>query len=539
MMNIIGYIRVSTDEQAEKGYSLTFQEEAIKRFCQNKGYNLIEIYREDFSAFKKFEDRPEWNKINQYVKNNKGFVSGILCLRWDRFARNLFEALKTIKKYKEKNIEILTIENPLDLNNPESKLLLSIFLSQAEIESDKNSLRTKQASRVAKIKGCWMGQAPFGYKNHRTTEKHSSLKICETNSKLVVEVFEKMSSGIYSSEELRRDFSTRGLKLSKQAFLSLLRNIAYTGKIFIPKTEKEPSLIVEGLHDRIVSDDVFQKVQDVLSGKKPKMKFHLDKVELYPLKSFLYCEIHQRTLTAAGNRSGNGSIHHYYHCSVPNCKKRFRTEVLEEKISSLFDSIKPSNEIIDLYKSILENKFAQKNSGISESKSSIEKKLNVLKEQKDTLEDNFLSGKIEANIFSELNNKLSMKINTTELELAEANSEQLPYKKLIKDGVGIISNIGEFFRNSNGTGKQKILGSMFSGKLEIENNEVRTAPWRDVVADFLLINNKLGGDKIKKVSKNADLSSMAPLTSQNLNQIRKELEILCGLNDYLLITQSL
>ena len=58
LINVILYCRVSTDEQAEKGFSLNYQEESLKRFCTGMGYNIIKIFREDHSA-KNF-NRPEW-----------------------------------------------------------------------------------------------------------------------------------------------------------------------------------------------------------------------------------------------------------------------------------------------------------------------------------------------------------------------------------------------------------------------------------------------------------------------------------------------
>ena len=47
MKNVIGYFRVSTDEQAQQGYSLDYQEETIKRFCDFRGYKIADSYRED------------------------------------------------------------------------------------------------------------------------------------------------------------------------------------------------------------------------------------------------------------------------------------------------------------------------------------------------------------------------------------------------------------------------------------------------------------------------------------------------------------
>jgi len=61
---------------------------------------------------------------------------------------------------------------------------------------------------------------------------------------------------------------------------------------------------------------------------------------------------------------------------------------------------------------------------------------------------------------------------------------------------------------------------MFSEKLEIENYEVRTTPLREVIANFILINNKSGDVKIKKVNKIVYLSSVAPLYDESCNYFR-------------------
>ena len=61
MKNVIIYSRVSTDEQAQQGYSLEYQEEVITRYSLNKGYNIVKKFREDKSA-KNF-NRPDWIKI--------------------------------------------------------------------------------------------------------------------------------------------------------------------------------------------------------------------------------------------------------------------------------------------------------------------------------------------------------------------------------------------------------------------------------------------------------------------------------------------
>ncbi|MEK7484499.1 MAG: recombinase family protein, partial [Planctomycetota bacterium] len=69
---VILYIRVSTDEQAKKGYSLPVQMDQLKKFCLDYGLQIVLIFQEDASA--KTFDRPEFNKFLNFVQKNKNAV---------------------------------------------------------------------------------------------------------------------------------------------------------------------------------------------------------------------------------------------------------------------------------------------------------------------------------------------------------------------------------------------------------------------------------------------------------------------------------
>jgi len=93
-----------------------------------------------------------------------------------------------------------------------------------------------------------------------------------------------------------------------------------------------------------------------------------------------------------------------------------------------------------------------------------------------------------------------------------------------------------FHRKSDGKTKKKILSCIFSEKVVLEKGRVATTPFSIPVQVLINTSKVLEGSKNKKEVENDLLSISAPLTCQNLNQIRKELEILCGLNNYLSIT---
>ena len=243
-MKVICYKRVSTDDQADRGFSLQHQEEMLLRWCEINKHEIVGIYTEDYSG--KTFDRPEWKKVMAYCKKNRNNVDLILTNRWDRFSRNQYESLTVIKELELMGITVNTVEQPLDLSNPDNKILLSLYLSIPEVENDKNSIRTSEGMRRAQKEGCWTGQAPKGYTNVRIDKK--STLIPSDSSKLIIQSFEKMASGIYSADQVRRWLNGQGMKISKNTFPSIIRNVAYIGKIYIKPYKKEPSLLVTGLH---------------------------------------------------------------------------------------------------------------------------------------------------------------------------------------------------------------------------------------------------------------------------------------------------
>jgi DNA invertase Pin-like site-specific DNA recombinase len=71
--NVIIYTRVSTDEQSEQGYSMQHQEVTATAYCNVKNYKILMLIKEDYSA--KSFNRPEWKKIMDFIKANKGLVN--------------------------------------------------------------------------------------------------------------------------------------------------------------------------------------------------------------------------------------------------------------------------------------------------------------------------------------------------------------------------------------------------------------------------------------------------------------------------------
>ncbi|MGB5976966.1 MAG: recombinase family protein, partial [Cyclobacteriaceae bacterium] len=98
------YIRVSTDEQADKGYSQRNQEEMLLKYCEINNLVPGRVIFEDHSA-KSFE-RPEWKQYLNYLKSRKRLTSTlVLFTKWDRFSRNAGDAYMMISKLRRLGVE--------------------------------------------------------------------------------------------------------------------------------------------------------------------------------------------------------------------------------------------------------------------------------------------------------------------------------------------------------------------------------------------------------------------------------------------------
>ena len=163
------YVRVSTDEQKRKGYSLPEQEERLLKHCELNNIEVKDVYRKDYSA-KNFK-RPEWNSLLNSLKINKNNPpENVLFVKWDRFSRNIEYAYQMLGILRGLNVLAMAIDQPIDFSIPESIVTLAVYLSIPEAENGRRALNTSDGMRRAKKEGRHIGKAPIGYANVATAD---------------------------------------------------------------------------------------------------------------------------------------------------------------------------------------------------------------------------------------------------------------------------------------------------------------------------------------------------------------------------------
>ena len=499
-MNVISFARISSDEQSN--HSISYQVDTIKKYCDFKGYNIVKSYQEDYSA-KNF-DRPEWKKMMTFLQNQRTeigtdkskWIQKIIFLRYDRFSRNFELSLSMLSKLGRLGVEIEMVESNIEMNSPESLLTRNIMLTLPEIENIKIGLRSREGSWKCRMSGGWTGKSLRGYDNVRVNNI-STMDFNEESS-LVRECFEKVSTGRYSVDEVRRWVNSKGVVISKNQMLNILRNVTYTGKIIVPMFKDNPETIVQGLHPPLISDELFSAVQQVLGGRKRNMKFKLDKSDLYPLKGFLKCPIHNRTLSAYGSK-GRSFIYHYYVCTYPRGRcPRYPIDSIHNFILGVLGGIKSSVENINKHRKVFESLIKNESQLRINSITRIENDLINHRHQLTHLRDEFLKRQINGDTYQELKTEVESNIYNLEVNLQDIKDETSPLKKFLFEDVPLLGDVVEFYSQSNGMMKRNILRCIFSEKIYFDEKKDATIVYTKPIETILMISNSLNSYKRKK-----------------------------------------
>ena len=291
----------------------------------------------------------------------------------------------------------------------------------------------------------------------------------------------------------------------------MLRNIFYIGKILVPQYEDEPEEIVEGLHEPLVSDDVFYRVQDILDGKmkhKPKLRKAINP-DLY-LRNILICPICGHALTGSESR-GNGGLYAYYNCAHDGKHLRAKAQKVNDGFVSYLSSLKPNETVLNLYYEILND---LKSDSRRECKTNItklqEEKMKVAQRINKT-DDKFLDGDIDKEMYNRLINRYKQELSELDCKiemLQTLNSTKIEPK--LGYSISLISNMDRYMKEASVEVKIKLIGSMFSEKIEFDGKNYRTKNYNKVLDLIYQQTNELRGNNKKKLEENDFSSNSVP-----------------------------
>ncbi|MCL1034013.1 recombinase family protein [Elizabethkingia anophelis] len=345
------YVRVSTDEQKRKGYSLPEQEDRLLKYCKYNNIEVKGIYREDYSA-KNF-NRPEWKELfSEVKKKSAGENKNILFIKWDRFSRNIEYAYEMIGKLRKYKTTAMAIDQPIDFLVPESTVMLAVYLAVPEVENTRRAQNTSNGLRRAKLMGRYPNKAPMGFLNVTLMDGKKAIVPKEPEAEIIKWVFNQVAQNNRKISEIKKVANDRGLICSRSNFFRVLRNPVYCGFVSIKLNSNEEQMI-KGLHEPLISESLFYQVQSVINTKRKTTAKRDDLKAMFFLRGFLICPVCNRKLGGSFS-TGRSKKYPYYHCHN-SCKIRINAILLNNCYQKKLQELILLNSAVELFRNVLED----------------------------------------------------------------------------------------------------------------------------------------------------------------------------------------
>ena len=487
-MSAIIYTRVSTDEQASKGYSLRDQEARLREYCTRTGRDVAAHYQDDASA--KSFDRPGFDELLTYVRQHPG-VDELLIQKWDRFSRDHRLALNMIDELDRLGVRVQAIEQPIDLDIPEQRMMLAVYLAAPEVENRRRSLNTKVGMRRALHEGRWCSMAPYGYSN---TRDERGQPIIEPNdmAALVHEAFELAATTDLAVSEILVRLRKKGFKRSRSQMYALLKNPIYKGYIRIPAWRDEPEELVRGLHESIVAPDVFDRVQEVRfdapQQKQPKSRGGVR--EELPLRGHMVCPTcstkEEPSVITGSISRGNGGKYAYYHCQ--GCDDyRVRADEVHEAMPPFLQGLQLDPAVADLYRSMVTD---MERGDLADGKREAKRIKTRIAEIDTKLLRNdefFVEGTIEKDSYTRLKADLIARRAEAEAELAKAERIVLTSAADVRQAADLMEGLPAIWlaaRQGDPTAAYDLIGSIVPEGIAFEAGSIRTPFGASIIGLF-------------------------------------------------------
>ncbi len=432
IMNVILYTRVSTQEQV-KGFSLSSQEKICKEYAERQNWNVVEVFQEQGESAKT-ADRTQLLKLLEYCIKNRGKVDAVIAYKLDRVARNAAD-YQGIRAALSKCGVVLRFATETVNETSQGKFMENIFAAIAQLDNDVRAERTKAGLKERVNQGLWAWAPPMGYKSNP-----GGMIVDQEKSTYIKQAFELYSTGAYTLKDIARKFNKwgirtkRGNKISPQFVTNMLENKLYIGLIEVKNWEN----VVEGVHEPIITPELFYKAERVRQGKSVSNAPRMVNNPEFPLRGIAKCSSCSRYLTGSYS-SGRSQKYAYYHCICG--ETRVRKEILEELFLNYLKKVQPNEVFAKLFHEILVDVWKLKQRAVIVDLQKIDKELAHLKNIKSILIDKNLNGVISDNDLREQSSIIQSKITIREVERSETRLEETNIDYLVSISEELLSKV--------------------------------------------------------------------------------------------------
>ncbi|MEM5621503.1 recombinase family protein [Bacillus thuringiensis] len=260
------YVRVSTEDQAENGYSIEAQLNTLRNHCEMLGKTIVEEYIDKGISGKSIDGRNGLKRLLEAT--TKGKFNEVIVWKISRLARNTIDLLKIVEELHKNNVIFRSYSESFETETPMGKFALQMMGAVAELERNTIVDNVKLGMTQRAKEGKWNGGSMLGY-----ASKDKELIIVEDEANLVRYIFDLYISGkgykAIANKLNHEGYKTkRNKEFSINSVRTIITNPCYAGFIRFNQVENwnekrrkgtnKTPVIVKGEHKPIISEDIWE-----------------------------------------------------------------------------------------------------------------------------------------------------------------------------------------------------------------------------------------------------------------------------------------
>lgn len=443
------YIRVSTEEQAQEGFSIRGQEEKLKDYTRIKDWSLYNLYIDEGISGKNIQDRPAIGRLIADVK--AGYIQNVLVYKIDRLTRSTSDLVFLVELFNKYHCSFNSLMESIDTQTASGRMFIKIIGIFAEFERE-NIIERVKMGRDRKVKEGYSlcsSHASYGYDREPGKKVQT---VNEEEAAVVREIFDKfvgegMSlNSIVRLLNLRKIPSKKGKLWDRKNLKNILTNANYIGKVRHFIDDQDNYVELDGLHEPIISQELFEEAAS-LAAKNQATSSTKKPVEHNYYLGFLYCAKCGGKLSTHNRKTKLKDGGFNYHCSyrcqnnVVNGGCEMGGDIGHKKIETAF--LEYIDRIADL---VVADEIELEDTSIADRKNDTlmeeyAEKLKGLDKRSREIMDSYCDGGIDFESYRHMKNKLDTDRELIRAELAKFKNESNPEETLSR--ADIITSIRE------------------------------------------------------------------------------------------------
>ncbi|MFD2368891.1 recombinase family protein [Brevibacillus sp. GCM10020057] len=313
------YVRVSTEEQAEHGYSIEAQLELLRQHCQAHHKTIFREYVDGGVSGKSVHGRKALQSLLRDAKQQR--FREVLIWKVNRMARNVVDLMEIVQTLHEYDCTLHSLSESFDSQTPIGKFILQMLGATAEFERNTIIENTRMGMQQRAKAGIYCNTPILGYELVPDDTGETRFCVHEGEASLIRHIFQLYACGkglrAIVNQLNREGFTTKkGKPFSIAIVRDILLNPVYFGKVRYTALDGQ-SVVVDGQHEAIISTELWEHVQQQYASAPRSVKKIVKRS--YPLTGILKCPLCGSGMIAhhirKRNKNGSMRLYHYYVCS--------------------------------------------------------------------------------------------------------------------------------------------------------------------------------------------------------------------------------